>query len=55
MHQSIPSTNIPATPPRELFEVVKSPAPGQNFPPKARPPGQKTPITGEHFRRSSQP
>ena len=37
MHQSIPSANIP---PGKFFEVVKSPAPGQNFPAKARPPGQ---------------
>ena len=51
MHQSIPSANIP----RGIFEVVKSPAPGQNFPAKARPPEQKTPTPGEYFRRSSQP
>ena len=32
MHQSIPSDNIlPGKPPRNFFEVVKSPAPGQNF------------------------
>ena len=37
MHQSIPSANIP---PGKFFEVVKSPAPGQNFSAKARPPGQ---------------
>ena len=37
------------------FEVVKSPAPGKNFPAKARPPGQKTPSPGEYFRRSGQP
>ena len=45
MHQSIPSANIPRPPgqtPGEFFEVVKSPAPGQSFPAKARPPGQKT-------------
>ena len=42
MHQSIPSANIPlgpGKPPGNFFEVVKSPAPGQNFPAKARPPG----------------
>ena len=38
MHQSIPSANIP--PLGKLFEVVKSPSPGQNFPAKAWPPGQ---------------
>ena len=31
----------PGQTPGEIFEVVKSPAPGQNFPAKARPPGQK--------------
>ena len=41
--------------PGEFFEVVKSPAPGQNFPAKARPPGQKTRAPREYFRRSSQP
>ena len=56
MHQSNPSANIPpGQTPGEFFEVVKSPAPGQNFPAKARPPGQKTPTPGEYFRRSSQP
>ena len=42
MHQSIPSANIPPPdkPPGKFFEVVKSPAPGQNFPAKARPLGQ---------------
>ena len=45
----------PGKPPGNFFEVVKSPAPGQNFPAKARPPGQKTPTPGEYFRRSSQP
>ena len=55
MHQSIPSANIPpGRPPGNFFEVVKSPAPGQNFPAKARPPAQKTPTPGEYFRRSSQ-
>ena len=54
MHQSIPSAkNI--SPPGEFFEVVKSPAPGQNFSGKAWPLGQKTPAPGEYFRRSSQP
>ena len=38
MHQSIPSANIPLG---NFFEVVKSPAPGQNFLAKAWPPGQK--------------
>ena len=42
-------------PPGNFFEVVKSPAPGQNFPAKARPRGKKTPTPGEYFRRSSQP
>ena len=56
MHQSIPSANIPqANPQGNFFEVVKSPAPGQNFPAKAQPLGQKTPTPGEYFRRSSQP
>ena len=45
----------PGQTPGEFFEVVKSPAPGQNLPAKARPPGQKTPTPGEYFRRSSQP
>ena len=45
----------PGKPPGNFFEVVKSPAPGQNFPAKARLPGQKTPNPGEYFRRSSQP
>ena len=48
-------TSPPGKPPGNFFEVVKSPAPGQNFPAKARPPGQKTPTPGEYFRRSSQP
>ena len=56
MNQSNPSANIPpGKPPGNFFEVVKSPAPGQNFPAKARPPGQKEPTPGEYFRRSSQP
>ena len=56
MHQSNPNANIPpGKPPGNFFEVVESPAPGQNFPAKARPPGQKTPTPGEYFRRSSQP
>ena len=56
MHQSIPSANIPPGKPLgNFFEVVKSPAPGQNFPAKARPLGQKTPTPGEYFRKSSQP
>ena len=55
MHQSIPSANIRLGKPLgNFFEVVKSPAPGQNFPAKARPPGIKTPTPGEYFRRSSQ-
>ena len=53
MHQSIPSMTTP--PPGGFSEAVKSPTPGQNFPAKARPPGQKTPFPGEYFRRSSQP
>ena len=48
-------TSPPGQTSGEFFEVVKSPAPGQNFPAKARPPGQKTPTPGEYFRRSSQP
>ena len=32
----------PRQTPEEVFEVVKSPAPGQNFPAKARPPGQRS-------------
>ena len=41
MHQSILSANIPlGKPPGKFFEVVESPAPGQNFPAKAQPPGQ---------------
>ena len=56
MHQSIPSANTPGQTPGEFFEVVKSPAPGQNFPAKARPPRQKkNTYPGEYFRRSSQP
>ena len=45
----------PGQTPGNSFEVVKSPAPGQNFPAKARLPEQKTPTPGEYFRRSSQP
>ena len=47
----------PGKPLGNFFEVVKSPAPGQNFPAKARPPGQKNtyPGPGEYFRKSSQP
>ena len=43
MHQSIPSANIPppGKPPGNFFEVVKSPAPGQNFPSTARARGKK--------------
>ena len=56
MHQSNPSANIPPGKlPGNFFEVVKSPAPGKNFPAKAWPPGQKTPTPGEYFRRSGQP
>ena len=36
----------PRQTPGEFFEVVKSPAPGQNFSAKAPPPGQKTPTPG---------
>ena len=43
IHQSIPSANTPpAHPTGNFFEVVKSPAPGQNFCAKAGPPGQKS-------------
>ena len=46
----------PGQTPGGFFKVVKSPAPGQNFPAKARPLGQKkTPTPGEYFRKSSQP
>ena len=56
IHQSIPSVNIPpGKPPGNYFEVVKSPALGQNFSVKARPPGQKNTYPREYFRRSSQP
>ena len=42
MHQSIPSVNIlPGQTPGKFFKVVKSPASGQNFPARARLPGQK--------------
>ena len=42
MHQSIPSAGIPpGQTPREFFEVVKNPAPEQNFSAKALPPGQE--------------
>ena len=41
--------------PGESFGVVKSPALGQNFSAKARPPGQKNTYPGHYFRRSSQP
>ena len=37
MHQSIPSAK--GQTPGEFFEVVKNPAPEQNFSAKARPPG----------------
>ena len=46
---------FPGKPPGNFFEVVKSPAPGQNFSAKARPQGKKAPTPGEYFRRSSQP
>ena len=56
MHQSIPSANIPRQTPGEFFWGSQKPCPGQNFPAKARPLGQKKPPTpGEYFRRSSQP
>ena len=53
----------PRQTPGEFFEVVKSPAPGQNFSAEALPPGtkntyprgQKTPTPGSTFRRSGQP
>ena len=41
-------------PPGNFFEVVNSPAPGQNFSAKARPPGQEKTYPGEYFERSSQ-
>ena len=42
MRQSIPSANIPpGQTPGEFFEVVKSPALGQNFSTKARPLGRE--------------
>ena len=44
----------PGKTPGNFFEVVKCPAPGQNFSAKARPLGQKTPTPGEYFRKSSQ-
>ena len=54
--QSIPSAIIPpGQAPGEFFEVVKSTAPGQNFPGKALPRGKETPTPWEYFRRSSQP
>ena len=53
MHQSIPSANFPRAKPREFFEVVKSPATGQNFSAKARPRDKKTSTPGEYFERSS--
>ena len=41
MPQSIPGANIPPGKlPGNFFNVVKSPAPGQNFYAKARPLGQ---------------
>ena len=53
-----------STPPPggNFFEVVTSPAPGQNFSAEARPPGQentcprdkKTPTPGKYFERFSQ-
>ena len=52
MHQSIPSANTPGG---DFFEVVKSPAPEQNFSAKTRPQDRKTPTPGEYFRRSDQP
>ena len=53
MHLSIPSANVPPGHTLGDFsEVVKSPAPGQNFCAKARPPGEKS----AYVRRiSSQP
>ena len=52
MHQSIPSANIP--PANHCFQVVKSPAPRQNFLQKHGPRDKKTPTPGEYFERSSQ-
>ena len=45
----------PRQTPGEFFEVVKSPAPGQNFSAKALPPRTKTPTPESTFRRSGQP
>ena len=44
----------PGKPPGNFCEVVNSPAPGQNFSAKARPPGQEKTYPGEYFERSSQ-
>ena len=46
MNQFQARTPPPRANPREFFEVVKSPAPLQNFPAKARPTGQKIPTPG---------
>ena len=54
MHQLIPSASIPEQTPGVFFEVVKSPAPGQIFSAKARPPGQENTYPREYFERSSQ-
>ena len=50
-HTSSPPTSPPpsGTPPGNFFEVVKSPAPGQNFCAKARPRGKKAPSPGEYL------
>ena len=51
----VPTFPPPSLLPEELFEVIKSPAPGQNFSAKAQPPGdKKTPTPREYFERSSQ-
>ena len=42
-------------PPGKFFEVVKSLIPRQNFPAKARPPGQKNTYPRGVFMKSSQP
>ena len=41
-------------PPGNFFEVVKGPAPGQNFPQKHGPRDKKTPTPREYFERSGQ-
>ena len=55
MNHLIPSTNTPQGKLQGKFlEVIKSPAPGQNFSAKAQPPGQENTYPREYFERSSQ-